>query len=271
MILFVLLLFIYGSFFLFMFLLWFTRKRRNYWRRLLCDIHPTPLQRQLFRPISTFDFPNDSPDLIVSYSLYGNYSKYLRNLQRNLLRIRQYRPSWRPYVYLSSNIPLDIRKDLHSFGAKVIVMSPLPSGHEAALWRFLPASQSIPFVSLDADDLFTLNFVHDIESWLHSRRKFVSLDRFKFILPLTAGTWGSRDSAIPDIQERLDKYSDSWFGFDEAFLYHEIWPEVKKCGYWSTSFFSPIRLICLGLFLCFLLLLFVSLYFAWRIHTTRTL
>jgi len=221
---------------------------RDYWRRLKGNFKPSS-RPEIYSEVSREGILDK--DKVISYTLYGNYQKYLPNLLLNLEMIREQMPDWGTRVYVSVNIPKKAINQMTSRGAQVIVMGPNePQGHEGALWRFLPGAENLTFVSLDADDSFDKKEV--IETWYNSGKQFGLFNPNQFLLPITAGTTGARAGSLLDIKTKIDKYSETWFGFDEAFLNLEIWPRVQQMGYWKIPgipwtglFFGLIALIAI--------------------------
>lgn len=249
---------------------------RGYSRRILSDITRCPFGKEKYFVVKTL---NEDPDAegIISYSLYGNYAKYAPSLYRQLDVIPNYLPKWQPRVYVPIDVPKEVVIELLKRGACVIKLNGGDSeeaakarkalkigikGHEAALWRFLPAMQTKPFITLDADDSFDTGLPNKIKRWLASGKQFFGFKPAELFLPMAAGRWGGRGTAlagprvgldqnqdpgydgsppIPDMLERINEYCDHWFGFDEAFLKKEIWPIVKKRGihraiFWPINF-----------------------------------
>lgn len=219
-----------------------TLHRKNYWRRVVADITPC-------NPADTYEIQGiygtrPKASGIISYSLYGNYRKYSINLLKSLRNIPKYLPGWQARVYVAMDIPESLFDKLLANGAEIILMgTALPKGHEAALWRFLPAGQDLPFVCLDADDVFDHKIAADIKNWLATSDNCIILHRHQFYLPMTAGMWGGRNCPVPDMKQRLDKYAEYWFGFDEAFLHKEIYPIVSQLGYWRSEYL-PLNVLC---------------------------
>ena len=168
---------------------------------------------------------------VISYSLYGDYNKYLPQLLQNVKDVSRQLPSWQARVYLSDEIPREVRDDLRALGAEVIVMPSLP-GRGGSTWRFLPAKERLNFVSLDADDPFDCAEV--VKDWMASGKPFLTLHEGGWFTPVWAGMWGARSGTLPDIQERLEKYREYWYGFDEEFLRREIYPMIVR-GYYSRE------------------------------------
>ena len=248
---------------------------RGYSRRILSDITRCPFGKEKYFIVKVL---NEDPaaEGIISYSLYGNYTKYAPSLYRQLDVIPNYLPEWQPRVYVPIDVPKEITIELLKRGACVIKLNGGDSeesakhgareteglqsrgllkdrpgrvgikGHEAALWRFLPAMQTKPFITLDADDSFDTGLPNKIKRWLASGKQFFGFKPAELFLPMAAGRWGGRagydgSPPIPDMLERINEYCDHWFGFDEAFLKKEIWPIVKKRGihraiFWPINF-----------------------------------
>jgi hypothetical protein len=193
-------------------------------------------------------------------------------------------PTWQPVVYVPIDVPSHIASEIVSLGGELVILKGTDSfdggvlGHEAALWRFLSASQTLPFVCLDADDEFDPKLPKRIHRWLREGSQFFIFSPINVWIPMMAGRWGARgiekrdkdgkpvhywidpghsDSVshklhppVPDMLERINKYCDNWFGFDEAFLKKEIWPLVRK-DYSQTTHWPMSSLLVLGVILAF--------------------
>ncbi|MFS8159941.1 MAG: hypothetical protein ACMG6E_06970 [Candidatus Roizmanbacteria bacterium] len=184
----------------------FSPGNRNYWRRTFGHLAKCPFGKTTTNIISTINQDGivSGTSLgvqgIISYSLYGNYEKYHVNLFKSLAAIPNLLPGWEVRVYVGVDIPDHIRQKLLAGGAVIVTIGPdPPKGHEAALWRFLPAMEEAPFVSLDADDVFNKKIAKEIKRWLRSGKQFASFKRYPFFLKIAAGLWGSRGKAIPNM------------------------------------------------------------------------
>ena len=249
-----------GLFWLFMYL----NRERDYLHRSLiylkkCPFRDGPLAKEILSEGRRRDTEG-----IISYSLYGNYLKYLPTLLKSLDNIKRLLPKWQARVYVSVEVDRQTRRLLTKQGAHVVVMGPEPPyGHEAATWRFLPAEEDIIFVSADADDLFDLTRRDEILTWLESGQPFASFIPFVTYIPLDAGKWASRGKQVPDIRTRLSKYCEHWFGFDEAFLKTEIWPIAEKKGCYFSSYYRfdfCLPYLWIVFILVFLVLFYMSLF-----------
>ena len=252
-----------------------TTNERNYWKRAL-PIQTCPFGKEISTVVRTEGNQNVPEEAagIVSYSLFGNYEKYSITLLESIPNIQKLLPNWYARVYVGKDIPISILNDLVSQGAQVYIMGPVPVGFEAALWRYLPAGELLPFVSLDADDLFDTCIANSIESWLRSGKTFANFSPHAFVVPMAAGLWGSRPindggvntPSIPEIGNLLDSYCEHWFGFDEAFLKHNVWPLFKQHGYYQVKNYH-LRELFILLIVVLVIMMIVSLNKAYKVNT----
>jgi hypothetical protein len=255
-------------------------RTRGFSRRVLSDISKCPFGTRKF-----FEYSREGgrPDRegIVSYSLYGKYDRYYPSLRRQLIDIPRLMETWQAVVYTPIDVPAHIASEIVSLGGELVILKGTDTieggvlGHEAALWRFLSASQTLPFVCLDADDEFDPKLVPKIHKWLKSGSQFFIFSPINAWIPMMAGRWGARGAPIkaerdqqvlyghrqgshhleppvPDMLERMNHYCENWFGFDEAFLKKEIWPLVRKTNFFQTRHWPLTDLLVVGIILAFI-------------------
>jgi hypothetical protein len=198
---------------------------------------------------------NEQPERegIISMTLFGKGEgeRFWKGLVEPILasaeKIKEILPGWIIRVYISSSLPQKVSDALVAAGCELVVMNPNSKHpYNGLLWRFLAASESVPFVVCDADmrlsdDSPTLNDLRHIPTWLRSDKTFFRRKSFptNILWPICAGGWGGRpkkngEPVIPDIKDRLERYNHDWFGCDEAFLTKEVWPLFKKEGYYTS-------------------------------------
>ena len=250
----------------------------TYWKRLVADIKPTAFGKKIYRTHAVYG-SKESRTGTISYSLYGNYEKYSKNLRLSLAAIPELLPGWVPRVYTGGDIPKNLIVEFVKMGAEIYVMDSReiltansieqskeiekfeksackhgsnphhckcklnpPLGHEGATWRFLAAAEQAPFLSLDADDVFDKTYAKQAERLYYTHAKFINFSRLRMGLPMMAGLWGGKSKCIPDIQYLLDKYYETGFGYDEAFLKKEVWPRTKKACRYDSPYFPFVGL-----------------------------
>lgn len=255
-----------------------TTNERNYWKRSL----PTqycPFGSVTYEVVNTYG-DNNVPSHaqgVVSYSLFGNYDKYSVTLLKSIPNIRKLMKTWYARVYVGVDIPTITLNALVDAGAQVYVMGPnAPIGFEAALWRYLPAGENLPFVSLDADDLFDKKVKHNIEQWLASDLPFANFSKHACIVPLAAGLWGAKpfkindilQPPIPNIASEINSYCEHWFGFDEAFLKTYVWHLFKKYGYYQVPSFHLNALITIGIIILLCIMIY-TIYASYKLQKQK--
>lgn len=215
---------------------------------------------------------------VVSTSLFGDVDKlefeqkYLQPLIKNCKIISKVLPGWCFRVYVPRNFSSKIIEILTRCCCEVYVMEIIPTGTIGTLWRFLPASENKPFISHDADMLLTESSLaikdlsDSVYKWLKSDKIFFqrTLAIINYMVPISAGMWGAKPtkegfSAIPDMQERLEKYNSDWFGCDEAFLTKEVYPLFKSKGVFKVRNAIEILFGILIVILILLLIIKISL------------
>jgi hypothetical protein len=217
-------------------------------------IEPLPFGKNRIKIKETL---GTNPDRIgiLCYSLYGNYDKYYPTLLKTMKNVPVLLPKWQVRVYTDSNIPINMKKEILTMGVELIIIKNKSKAHEGALWRYLGASESVPFVSFDADDDVDKNIADNINKWLESDKQFCVFNHSHPFNKVMAGSWGSRNCAIPDIKDRLEKYNETFFGFDEAFMINEIVPLMEEQGMYIVSKHHGIYIFAfIGLILIFVLI-----------------
>lgn len=260
---------------------------RGWLRRCQQDVSRCSFGRRAFYPI---EMRGDRGAYgCVSYSLYGNYQKYLPSLLGQLDEIPQELPDWQARVYLPADAPEEVIDQILARGGSIVLMNQGNTqeealsnprtgilGHEASLFRFIPAQEFRPFIVLDADDKLFNGIARKIRDWERSGRTFFIFKTFEIFIPIMAGRFGGRPMkrpknmtqrislegdesdedmvpCVPDMLERINSYCETWFGIDEAFLKKEIWPIMKRKGIYRTLYWPITELIIFAVIACLIL------------------
>lgn len=218
--------------------------KKRYHRQLFSLIKPCPCRRE----ICCRQGGRENISGIISYSWYDNYQSQLPGLRKNILIVAQHLPDWQVQIYSAPDVPRQIKEELMALGAEVIIIGPdLPKGKEGELWKFFAAENSLPFVSLDIDQDIDHRLRRKIKDWLASDYQFAIFDQDIPFIPLFSGAWGGRDCSFLDISHKINQYDDHWSGFGEAFLAKEIYPLIRKRGYWIDTDLYNRSLLVYGL------------------------
>lgn len=245
------------------FMYWIVKDRRNYWRRSIGNLPVCPFGKVEYIVSEIKGVKPQNPKGLISYSLFGDYEKYSTTLLKNIRKIPNLLPGWYTRVYVGIDIPKNVLDNLLTAGAEVYIMGPNPPlGYEGALWRYYPAQELLPFMSLDADDEINSKMVDEINKWVSSGKTFANMMTYAFTIPMGAGLWGARPfvdkhgkltPAIPNIQNHINQYCEHWFGFDESYLRVNVYPLFQKHGHYQSGNFSPRQIT--SVIVCIMLLI----------------
>lgn len=243
---------------------------RGYSRRVIADVSPCPFGKEKYFPVKQSGDDSNAVGL-VCYSLYGNYAKYAPTLFKQLEEIPKELPGWVARVYVPIDIPGAVWAELVNRGAVVIKMNggedqqsaSQPNapqvgikGHEGALWRFLGATQTKPFICLDADDRLYNSIGKKVKAWLKSGKTFFIFKPWEILLPMAAGRWGGRGvetedglvAPIPEMLDIINEYCEHWFGLDECVLKKRIFRQyVRRMGVYRTFYWPITDLLIFGI------------------------
>ena len=206
---------------------------------------------------------NDSSG-IISTCLFGNMTGkwfrklYLEPLLYNAGKIHEILPGWYVRVYVAPNISPELLEKLLDNDCEVFIMKEMSTNFVGTLWRFLPAAETKPFITFDADmkldttGLYIAKLPKNIKKWLKSDKIFFqrTLGHINIFVPISAGMWGAKPKkdntpSIPDITQKMEKYCNNWFGCDEAFLTKEVYPEFKKYGCYKARNLTEYIVYCI--------------------------
>lgn len=184
---------------------------------------------------------------VISTCIFGDVNskqfqrRYIDPIFYNIKIAKTILPGWVVRVYISPTINDHLVDKFVSKGCEVYIMKNDSVGYSGTMWRFLPASETKPFISYDADMKLDEEYnsvpelAGNVCEWLDTPKPFFHrhLGLINFVIPISAGMWGSKgvknkdgslSAPIPDIQEKMEKYNSTWFGVDEAFLTREVFP-----------------------------------------------
>jgi hypothetical protein len=191
---------------------------------------------------------NPNAEGILSTCLYGDDGKkgfrerYIVPVIRSKKHALELLPRWQYRIYMAPNISPGIISEFLKENFEVYIMNRVPKGNEGMMWRFYPAAENIPFLSVDSDDDIAERnkleafYPEHVKKWLFTDKPFFQkrLSWINLFVPISGGCWGGKGFCVPDIKQRIEKYNNEWFGADEAFLTKEIWPLFKEKGYYKT-------------------------------------
>lgn len=160
---------------------------------------------------------------LISMSLYGDISMYLKGAIENVNTYKQYYPDWDLRIYCAEVVP--------ELDCETIIMGQ-SNQHSGMFWRFLPLFQDHDAVIVrDTDSRFNKKEAAAVDAWLASNRTAHSMHDHEHhrCYPLFGGMFGIRCGRIPDLtQELLAAFKKPQKRVkDMDWLRNSLWPHIE--------------------------------------------
>jgi len=173
-----------------------------------------------------------SSDLIrgcVSFSLYGDASKYAWGMVENVALVAKYYPGWQCRVYMERGHYA--QSALENSGAHVIIMEPA-EGSRGMFWRLLAVDdpQFTHVAIRDADSRVNPRDAACTAAWVASGKKLHAIRDHDahHCRPITGGAWGLMPGDF-SMRDAVDAWShNNKYGDDEEFLWRVVWEHFKE-------------------------------------------
>lgn len=170
---------------------------------------------------------------VISFSLWGSESRYLRGAIDNALAAPALYPGWQVRFYVDDTVPAEFRAVLSELGATVRMEPRGQTLRQRLTWRFKVADDSTVgrFIVRDADSLINAREQAAVQAWIDSGRWFhVMRDWWSHNTPILAGMWGGIAGVLPNLAKQLDRYVPPSVGgrhVDQWFLRDQLWRYVR--------------------------------------------
>ena len=189
------------------------------------------------RPFKLESFHNmKGNDKIMTVSIYGSHPKYFRGLQKLIDEMVQL-PDWTLRVYCHNKCPPHLIQQFtdNTDIETIIVDDPevAPGNSSGMFWRFMPLSEDVTFITLDADEHNKLlDDPEVLDIWLNSDRPIFRIGESIYPWPKThlrGSYFGKRKDAFKVDPEYITNFPvRKIFGADEIFLQHLMNPLLSK-------------------------------------------
>ena len=180
---------------------------------------------------------------IISYSLWGDNTRYTLGAIRNAELAKEIYPDWNVYVYISDYVAEDIQNKLLDLDCTLIKFAE-KGDWTSTLWRFYAASKNLTMISRDTDSRLSYREKAAVDEWLASDKDFhIMRDHPYHRVPILAGMWGARNGILSHIKEIMQLYKTNntetdHKQFDQDFLAKVIYPIVKDRAFVHDPFFE---------------------------------
>lgn len=176
---------------------------------------------------------------IISFSLWGDKPKYCIGAIKNLELAKIFYKDWFVRFYIGNDVPKNIISILEENGAEIIYKN--GNNWTGMFWRFEPASENIIcMISRDVDSRLSEREFEAVSEWLNSEKEFHIMRDHPFHgVPILGGMWGAKHNCIPDMKEKIKKYTKgNFWQVDQNFLKEIIYPEIKNRSLVHDPFFE---------------------------------
>jgi hypothetical protein len=176
---------------------------------------------------------------IISYSLWGNDTRYTLGAIRNAELAKEIYPDWDVHIYISDHVEKEIQNKLTDLDCTLIKFSEA-GDWTGMFWRFFAADSQDVMISRDVDSRLSYREKAAVDEWLDSNKDFhIMRDHPYHATAILGGMWGARNGILSGIKDMIHNYTkgDYW-QIDQEFLKDVIYPIVKDRAYVHDPFFE---------------------------------
>ena len=172
---------------------------------------------------------------IISFSLFGNNSKYIEPAVLNTQLAPVLFPGWTCRFYVDDSVSAEAIQRFKNNGAEVIKVGTPLDNWPGTMWRFLAINDpEVEYVIFrDADSIICYRDAAAVSEWIKSGTLFHTIrDSGSHTALILAGMWGAKAGAVPDMQERIQNFVDEGYPSrhfaDQDFLEKELWAYIRQ-------------------------------------------
>lgn len=165
---------------------------------------------------------------VISYSLWGDNTRYTVGAIHNSILAKYYYPGWISRFYCANNVPTEIINKLASFDSNEVIMVDDPANWTGMFWRFYAAADADIMISRDADARLSSREACAVADWLATNKSFhIIRDHPYHARPIMGGMWGCRNGILSNIMDLIQDFNKSdRYEIDQDFLGNVVYPIV---------------------------------------------
>ena len=177
---------------------------------------------------------------IVSYSLWGDNTKYTIGAIRNAQMCKEFYPDWVARFYIGKYVPIEIITELKSMNNTDVIVMNDGGDWTGMFWRFLAADSNDVVIVRDTDCRPSLREKAAVDDWLRSDKDFhIMRDHPYHGTAILGGMWGARNGILKGIGLKILNYAKgNFWQVDQNFLREIIYPVVKDRAMVHDEFFD---------------------------------
>ena len=177
---------------------------------------------------------------IISFSLWGDNSKYTIGAIRNAELTPIIFPGWVSRFYCGLSVPTSIIETLKSLPHTEIIIMDVDGDWSGMFWRFYACDDSDVMLSRDTDSRLSNREKLAVDEWLKSDKDFhIMRDHPYHTTEILGGMWGVRNGLINNIKTIIDDYvKGNFWQVDQNFLKEKIYPIIKNNSFVHDEFMN---------------------------------
>lgn len=182
---------------------------------------------------------------VISFSLWGNNSKYIVGALQNANLAKKIYPDWKCRFYIGQSTlkgSVNEIRLLQQFENSEIIFMQEEGDWTGMFWRFLPCSDPDVdiMISRDCDSRLSLREKNAVDDWLTSVKSFhIMRDHPHHDTKILGGMWGTKTHILRDMLGLIADYGkkDYW-QIDQEFLTEVIFPRIENDCIIHDEFFD---------------------------------
>lgn len=182
---------------------------------------------------------------IISYSLWGNNSKYTIGAIKNASMALKFYPDWKCRFYVDHTVPKDILFSLEEFSNVELFFKNSIGDWTSMFWRFEasydPEIEVVIF--RDTDSRLNLREKLAVDEWLKGDKTFhIMRDHPYHKFPILGGMWGVKNKNNYNLEKLIKDFynnnSSNKYGTDYEFFIKVLFPLIKEDSCVHDEFFD---------------------------------
>jgi hypothetical protein len=185
---------------------------------------------------------------LISFSLWGDYPKYLPGCLANIRAAKEVYSDWKIRFYCADDIDKKCQDVLLEQQVELYLVQQT-NLWDGLFWRFRPALDDnvTAFIVRDIDSLLGHKEKAAVHEWLCSDKDLHCMrDHIEHNVPILGGMWGCRGAVKALLAEKLNQLTDinsiNYKGSDQDFLSREVWEPCKNLAIVHDKFYAGVTI-----------------------------
>lgn len=178
---------------------------------------------------------------IISFSLWGNNSKYSIGAIKNAELTSAIYPNWISRFYIHKDVDQKYIDQIRKLNTQVLIMEE-NADWKAMMWRYLPAKdQDVElFISRDCDSRINNREKAAVDQWLNSDKNFhIMRDHPHHGFSILGGMFGAKKNGFEILSNSIAGFDfQNSYGTDYNFFNSSLYPKIREESLIHDEFFD---------------------------------